>query len=285
MSPFGDDEGVDPRRALDDRAVEALLTGHPVEGHEDLQELLGAFRAATPAQAPTPSPALTALLSDGLPAPAVGPATAGGPATAPGRTRRRLIAVPAALALAVTGSVGLFAGAAAANQLPARVQTAVADVVESVTSLQVPRPAARPQDPKRTTPAREDASPSESSSRRPSPRPEDAQRPGQGTGQDPRQAGEQGRSEPARNDDGTDGTDGRGADQRPEGTPGKDSSQGRRDNRPTPTPSPDQAKSASGEDTSDHDASGQDADREHSPSASSSPSATNRSGRGGSDDR
>ncbi len=247
MSPYDDDADVDTRRALDDRAVEALLTGHPVEGHEDLQALLTTVRTASAPTAPVPSAALAALLTDGMPVPASAP-----PVTP--RPRRRRVAVPAALALAITGSFGLFAGAAAANQLPARVQTAVADVVESVTPLQVPRPAARVPDSTRRTPGRQDEStPAGPRSERPGARPDATQGPGPRTGQDSREEGEQGRSGDVRQDD-------RGAEQRSDGT-SRDSESERsgRPDSPKATPAPARDK--------DGESDGSRRDRSASPSA------------------
>ncbi len=143
MSPSDDDAGVTPRRApLDDRTADALLSGHPVVG----EELLGAFVAQMqtfePASPPQPSAQLAAMLEVGIPAGAA-------PSAPPARRRRFASAVswglPLQTALGGLALTGLVLGAASTNSLPAPVQTAVADVVEAVTPLTIPRPpAARP---------------------------------------------------------------------------------------------------------------------------------------------
>ena len=150
MSPSNDDAGV-TRRELDDRTAEALLAGRPVADEPALAALVAQMRALTPTEAPGPSAALADLLTHGLPEAAVGVLAA-----RTGVRRRAVSWVVARRAVswsrplqvglgAAVVTVALAGGAAAANSLPPVVQTAVADLVEAVTPLTVPRP--QPADP------------------------------------------------------------------------------------------------------------------------------------------
>ena len=139
MSPFDDDVcDMDRRRhtaALGDDVAEALLAGRAVPAEADLQQFLTLLRATAAAPPPVPSTALAAVLAAGfepLPGTAVAPSSAG--------WRRWRPVVAFAATVAITGATG----AAAANALPSPVQTAIADAVEALTPLDVPRPAADP---------------------------------------------------------------------------------------------------------------------------------------------
>lgn len=152
MTGSDDDEGVTPRREpLDDRAADALLSGHSVVGEELLSSFVAQMRALEPTSPPRPSAELAALLEAGVPA-------AAAPISRPlaGRRRRtRAVSwgLPLQTALGGLAFTGLVLGAASTNSLPSPVQTAVADVVEAVTPLTVPRPtphAAKPSTPAAT---------------------------------------------------------------------------------------------------------------------------------------
>lgn len=130
------------RRDLDERAAEALLAGRPVDDEPELTEAIGLVRSLADAPAPAPSATLAAMLAGGL----TPTETAAAPPVAAPRAvswRQRSWALPLQLSLAGAGCLALVLGAAAANELPAPAQTAVADVVEAVTPLHVPRPPAR----------------------------------------------------------------------------------------------------------------------------------------------
>ena len=139
MSPFDDDVSDMNRRrhtaALGDDVAEALLAGRAMPAEADLQQLLTLLRASAAAPPPVPSAALAAVLAAGfepLPVTTVAPSSA--------RWRRWGPRVALAATVAITGATG----ATAANALPSPVQTAVADAVEALTPLDVPRPAADP---------------------------------------------------------------------------------------------------------------------------------------------
>ena len=142
MPPPGDDRDVTPRRDLDDRTADALLSGHQVDGEPELSDLLGQLRSLADGPAPLPSTALAALLENGLDAVVVGEGAV--PVRPTTSWRRRTFAFPMQVSLAGAGCLVLLLGAAAANRLPATAQTAVADVVESITPLHVPRPVSHP---------------------------------------------------------------------------------------------------------------------------------------------
>ena len=121
--------------ALGDDVAEALLAGRAMPAEADLQQLLTLLRASAAAPPPVPSAALAAVLAAGfepLPVTSVAPSSA--------RWRRWGPRVAFAATVAITGATG----ATAANALPSPVQTAVADAVEALTPLDVPRPAADP---------------------------------------------------------------------------------------------------------------------------------------------
>jgi hypothetical protein len=168
MSPFDDDSDVTPRRDLDDRTVELLLSGREVAGESELGSLIGQVRSLADTPAPAPSSALAAILEDGLDA-----ATLTLPVrTAPSAVswRRRSWALPLQLSLAATGCLALILGAAAANELPSPAQTAVANAVEAVTPLHVPRPASHPAPAVAPTPTRTAEPASHRNGHDPSPR-------------------------------------------------------------------------------------------------------------------
>lgn len=136
MTPRDDYPSEMPEPLVDDAAAEALLTGR-WQGDGDLaavSSFLGALRATAEDPAPPPSPALAAVLADGLPTGVPAPTVAG-------RRRpswpRRLRAAALGMGMAATG----LTGAAAAGVLPDAVQRAVGSVVEAVTPFSVPKPA------------------------------------------------------------------------------------------------------------------------------------------------
>lgn len=119
---------------LSEADADALLSGRILPGHDDLGEIVGLLRTAATVAAPSPTDALAAVLRAGFaPLPV---------AAAPGRARWSRWSVRTAAAAGVVMSMTL--GAAAANALPAPLQTAVADLVRAVTPLELPRPTAVP---------------------------------------------------------------------------------------------------------------------------------------------
>lgn len=136
MSPRSDNSGVTPRRRLDARTADALLAGRVVAGEEALTGLIAELRVLP--EAPVPNAALSAMLESGL-TPAVVPL----PERNAPRVRRTW-ALPLQIALGTSACVALVLGAAATGELPDPAQTAVADVVEAVTPLHVPRPVTHP---------------------------------------------------------------------------------------------------------------------------------------------
>lgn len=130
MSASRDDRDV--TREFDDRTADALLGGRAVDGEPELTAFVADLNALAQV-APTPSPALAAMLEDGFTPAAV-------PAPAPAVRRRALVSSSWARgalvgALALTGMVS----AAAANLLPGPAQNAVSDVVGWVTPVDLPR--------------------------------------------------------------------------------------------------------------------------------------------------
>ncbi|MFN2539326.1 MAG: hypothetical protein ABR549_14425 [Mycobacteriales bacterium] len=199
MTTHSDDE--DMTQPLDERAIDALLSGRQVEGEELLSAVVAELLALT--AAPVPSPALAAVLRDGLT-----PDATSVPGLPRMRRGRRLLPLPlaAGTALAVCGVFG----AASANALPAPAQRIVSDTVSSLIPVHLPKPASHP------TPT-----PSESPSQRPAPRAVVPTRPERA---EPSRRPE--RSPGAKQGDGHgrgDGVDRRGPDvtasARPEGTP------------------------------------------------------------------
>jgi hypothetical protein len=131
VSPSRDDEGM--TGPMDDRAADALLGGRTVEGEPELTGFVADLGALAEAL-PTPSPALAALLEDGI---VHGPL----PVAAPAAVRRSWFAAPLWARGALVGAMALAAvlSAAAGDLLPGRAQDAVADVVGWVTPVDLPR--------------------------------------------------------------------------------------------------------------------------------------------------
>jgi hypothetical protein len=136
VSPRSDDSGVTPRRRLDARTADALLAGRVVDGEAALTGLIAELRVLP--DAPVPNAALSAMLASGL-IPDVVPL----PERRAPRVRSTW-ALPLQIALGTSACVALVLGAAATGELPDPAQTAVADVVEAVTPLHLPRPATHP---------------------------------------------------------------------------------------------------------------------------------------------
>ena len=140
MTPSSDDPDV--KRRLDDRTADAVLSGHAVDTEPELAEFVLALRAVA-STAPAPSAALAALLDAGFvgaAAPVAARSTTWTRAVTWARARR--LALPLQVGLSAAACAALLLGGAATDSLPDPVQTAVADVVEAVTPLRVPRPEA-----------------------------------------------------------------------------------------------------------------------------------------------
>lgn len=139
MSRSGDNRDMKRRRTLEDRSAQALLAGRPVAQEPELSAFVNDLIAqAVPVE---PNAALAAMLEAGL------PVTASPTVTFPARPSRLREAVSwrgaLPLQLSLAGAACLvFTITAASNDLPAPVQSTVADVVEALTPLTVPRPAA-----------------------------------------------------------------------------------------------------------------------------------------------
>lgn len=153
---------------LDDAAAEAILTGRPVPDPalRPVAGLVAEMRSFTRAPAPAPSAKLAAILAGG-PVGAAGAdaaATEVSPVSAvrnrrAGRGRSdtkplfRLLRNAAAAGLAARVALGAgvaaasMTGAAAAGVLPDPVQHAIADVMETVTPFEFPRPTDRGPEP------------------------------------------------------------------------------------------------------------------------------------------
>lgn len=117
MSLFDDDQDV--------RADEQLLAGLPVPGREALSSVLGRMRALADEPAPPPTPALAALLRDGLPA---ADDTA---RERPTMTRTRALrAARWGAGLGLAGKILLGAGVAAAAVAGTATIPAVPDAVQ-----------------------------------------------------------------------------------------------------------------------------------------------------------
>jgi hypothetical protein len=126
-----------PRRhRLDDRSADALLSGRAVADEPALTAFVAQVQSRA-AEAPAPSAELAAMLEHGVPAEAR--VTVATPVVAP--PARRAVSWTR-YALVGTAALAGLLGAGAANALPAPAQRAVADVVEWVTPLHLPRPAA-----------------------------------------------------------------------------------------------------------------------------------------------
>lgn len=124
MTPPDDDRGM--KRRMTEREQDALLRG-PLAGFVAEVESLAA-------ELPVPSPALYAMISEGLePDPALAPVL---PRVR--RSRAWLVPVPVT-ALVLAGTVG----AASADALPAPAQRVVSDTVASFTPIHLPKPAAK----------------------------------------------------------------------------------------------------------------------------------------------
>ncbi len=155
-------------RDLDDRVVETLLSGHTPAARPELAalaELLQEARATTPEAGPNPSERLAAIFDKGV-VPVVVPLRTGPVVTAPHRAP-----TGAAWRVALMGTAAIAAVliAAEANTLPAPAQTAVANVVEALTPLTLPRPATPPTTPLPPTPS---VAPKVVATRAPAPKPQ-----------------------------------------------------------------------------------------------------------------
>lgn len=282
MRPRDDDQDVDPSRDLDDRSADALLSGRAVEHETALGAFVSELRGLGGASAPLPNQALAAMLDAGLtpgsPLPARPRSTAGMRLRAAVSWRtatdqavswrtapaRRSWALPLQLSLAGSGCLALVLVAAAANELPDAAQTAVADVVEAITPLELPRPSGDDQQPAvsplptpTTTPSSDDPTPAAADS--------DDQR-GHGDGQASPGADD------VREDDDRD--DGRSPDPRASDSPDRDDDSDDRDEDPRDDPQP--------RETSDDERSGSDSD---SPETSGSRQPSGSEGSGGSADQ
>ena len=168
MTSADDDRHVNTRRRLGERTADALLAGRCVPAEPELTLLMRQVRALADGPIPTPSTALAALLKHGFDpgaAPAPEPAAAvswGNRAVSSTSSavswRGRSLALQ--LSLAGAACLALILGVAAAGDLPAPAQTAVADVIEAVTPLHLPRPAAAPSPSSVPEPAEATTSPS-----------------------------------------------------------------------------------------------------------------------------
>lgn len=117
MTVFDDDEDV---------KADDLLAGRVTPGDEPLAAVLGRLRAMAEEPAPAPSPALAAVLRDGLPAVLLDPP----PATAGSRSRV-LRGLRWAAGLGVAGKILLGAGVAAAAVVGTATLPVVPDAVQA----------------------------------------------------------------------------------------------------------------------------------------------------------
>lgn len=135
-------EEMNERPVVDETTADLLLAGHAPPtpaadpGIRAVVEFVGQLQA-TVNHPPAPvSPALAAVLRDGLPTPPVIVPDEAPASRWPARWRRIVPGVAAALGLAVTG----VTGAAAANLLPDGPQRIMAAVVKALTPFEVPSP-------------------------------------------------------------------------------------------------------------------------------------------------
>ena len=153
------DDDLDVMRRLDDRTADAVLSGHGAEAEPELAAFVQELRTVE-TSAPVPSPALAALLEAGLvgvAAPLAPRSTTWTRAVTWCKAHRPGLALPLQAGLAASACLALVLGGAATNALPDPVQTAVADVVEAVTPLDVPRPSHPAPPAPVVTPADDDA--------------------------------------------------------------------------------------------------------------------------------
>ncbi|GAC1445309.1 MAG: hypothetical protein NVSMB55_25690 [Mycobacteriales bacterium] len=123
------------RHADEDRAAEALFTGHGQAAPSPLLAFVGDLRDLGRGASPAPSPALARLLHDGL---VVSAPTAPAP---PLRAGRRRGLRGALLAVIAVGSVTAAATAAtAADALPSGAQRVTASFLNAVTPFHFPTP-------------------------------------------------------------------------------------------------------------------------------------------------
>jgi hypothetical protein len=134
VTGFDGDVDEMPTPPLDDRALEALLSGAPSaqSGFDWLLPFVEDLEKASREPAPVVQPALARLLSEGF-SPELGEVLAARP---PARRKRRLTAKAAGLGFALV-AVGATA-AGAAGVLPDPAQHAVATVVEATTPFSFP---------------------------------------------------------------------------------------------------------------------------------------------------
>jgi hypothetical protein len=147
FGPSGDDQDMNLRRDLDDRTADALLAGRDVDGEAELSVFVADVRASVQVGGVAPTVALMAMLDGGIPA-ADHVVETPVPQAVSWDSRRRGRLVPGRhalqLGLAVAACLALVLGGAVTNSLPAPAQELVADVVEAVTPLDVPRPPSVP---------------------------------------------------------------------------------------------------------------------------------------------
>lgn len=213
------------RHRLDDRSIDALLSGRAVSGEPDLAAFVARVRALPP-ESPLPSGELAAMLEHGVPPEVLDRSPVLLPAPAHRAVSWRYALV--SLAAGVTAVVG----AGAANALPAPAQRAVADVVNWVTPLELPKPDADEDSPAvapTRTPSPEPSSSSHETSR---PAPGVSSTPDDGDGDDDPDV----RESPS-GSDGDDDSDSRSPE--PRSTSSSDSDDGSPDDGATPTPTSD----------------------------------------------
>lgn len=127
---------------LDDATVDAILVGdRGPRGVDHLAAFAADVRATAERPPPRPSPALAALLADGIPASSPGRATRSPSA---GHRRRPALATASGLGLAAkvgvatAAAVASLAGAAAAGVLPGDTDAPVRKVIELFTPVEFP---------------------------------------------------------------------------------------------------------------------------------------------------
>lgn len=161
--PHDDDRDVTvPTGSWTDRQVDALLDGRGEPADADLMALIADLRRFRNAPAPTPSPALQALL-DGS---AMLPVSAAMPAGYETSRRHHRIRLRATV-LVLTASLGLVTAGAAANALPRGAQRTAARILNTLTPFHFPTPPTSPRSPASPTAPHPDTPPPEQASPQP----------------------------------------------------------------------------------------------------------------------